>query len=152
MFQGAAERAAALGVGRVFEIRRRLGVPRMVEPWGTPPRVPRSAPVAALAAIAQPRRFFAALEADGWQLAARFAFRDHHPFTARDLAQVVEATRAAGAGLLLTTEKDLVRLLPLRPLPLPVAWVPLVAEVGPGEVFVPWLLSRIDAARRGPRV
>ncbi len=140
--------AARFGVEHVFEVRRRLGVPRMIEPWNTPPRVPRARPVAALAGIASPQRFFDALEAEGWQVVARLAFGDHHPFAPRDLARVAEAMRAAGAELLLTTEKDVMRLLPLRPLPAPVAWVPLSVEVLPVEVFQSWLAGRLAAARR----
>ena len=37
--------------------------------------------------------------------------------------------------MVLTTEKDLVRLLPLRPLPLPVAWVPLQVSIEPAAEF-----------------
>jgi tetraacyldisaccharide 4'-kinase len=143
--------AARFGLEHVFEVRRRLGVPRMVEPWNTPPRVPRSRPVAALAGIATPQRFFEDLEADGWQLVARLAFRDHHPFTARDVERVALAVRGAGAELLLTTEKDVMRLLPLRPLPVPVAWVPLSVEIFPVEAFRSWLAARLEAARRSRR-
>jgi tetraacyldisaccharide-1-P 4'-kinase len=138
---------ALCGDAPVFRMRRTLGVPRLVEPWGAPPRVPREAPVLAMAGIARPERFFDALAADGWHVAARVAFADHHRFTAADVTRVARAARDAGCGLVLTTEKDLVRLLPLRPLPVPLAWVPLRVDVEPAGQFVAWLTGRLEAAR-----
>jgi len=122
----------------VFRIRRRLD-----EPDG----VAKSDPVFALAGIAQPERFIADLRSSGWNLKGVKTFRDHHPYSARDLAGVAAAARAAGAAAILTTEKDFVRLLPLRPFPMPVAWAPLTMEPGaPGE-FRQWLAGSLAAAR-----
>jgi tetraacyldisaccharide 4'-kinase len=59
--------------------------------------------VVALAGIAKPERFFSTLETLGLRLARRVAFRDHHVYTRRDVD-------ALGGGLLITTEKDAVRL------------------------------------------
>ena len=41
----------------------------------------------------------------------------------------------AGAALVLTTEKDMMRMLPWRPLPFPAAWVPLKVLTCP---FASW--------------
>jgi tetraacyldisaccharide 4'-kinase len=139
--------AVALGVPRVFGVTRSLGVPRLVEPWGHPPRVPRSGAVMAVAATARPRDFFDELAAQGWNLVSTRAFPDHHPFSRDDLAQVDREARASGAALVLTTEKDLMRLLPWRPLPFPAAWVPLKVDVSPPEDFAPWLLDAVQRAR-----
>jgi hypothetical protein len=57
------------------------------------------------------------------------------------------AARAAGAALVVTTEKDVVRLLPLRPLPMAVAWVPLAMTIEPEAAFGTWLAEAIAAAR-----
>lgn len=57
------------------------------------------------AGIARPERFAATVRALGAEIAGTRWFPDHHPFTARELAQV----RAAGA-LPVTTEKDLARI------------------------------------------
>jgi hypothetical protein len=46
-----------------------------------------------------------------------------------------------------TTEKDAVRLRPLRPLPVPVAAVPLTIAIEPADVFEAWLVSRLSEAR-----
>lgn len=65
--------------------------------------------VVAFAAIAHPGEFFAALRSEGVAVRKTFAFRDHHRFTAQDLRMLVEAAQAEKA-ILLTTEKDLLRL------------------------------------------
>jgi len=143
----AAGPARALGVERVFALTGEILVPRLVEPWGAPPRVPRSAPVLAVAGIARPGRFVETLRAAGWNVVDVLAFRDHHPYSARDVAAIAARARRAGADLMLTTFKDLMRLLPLRPLPVPVAWVPYRVTVEPAATFRDWLLERLAAAR-----
>jgi tetraacyldisaccharide 4'-kinase len=141
------DRLTAMGVAAtLFHMTRTLGVPRSVEPWGAPPRVPRSAPVMAVAGIARPERFFDALSADGWHVVSRRAFADHHRFTHADVEAIAAAARAAGATLVLTTEKDLMRLLPLRPLPMATAWVPLQVKIAPEDDFAAWLCGRLTRA------
>ena len=67
--------------------------------------------VLAFCGIASPAAFRRTAELLGARVARLEAFRDHHPFTANELARV----REAAAGLpLLTTEKDAVRLATLR--------------------------------------
>jgi tetraacyldisaccharide 4'-kinase len=101
----------------------------------------------ALAAIASPERFRASLVQAGWQVARLIAFRDHHAYTRRDVVRVGAALEEAAARVVLTTEKDAVRLLPLRPLPFPVAAVPLGIVVRPEEHFRAWLFGRLSEAR-----
>jgi hypothetical protein len=57
---------------------------------------------------------------------------------------------ASGALGIITTEKDMVRLLPWRPLPFAVAWRSLHVRVEPHDRFVSWLLARLaeDPAER----
>jgi tetraacyldisaccharide 4'-kinase len=105
-------------------------------------------PVLALAGIASPASFFAALRAGGWHLAGELGFRDHHPYTARDVARIVSRAREAGVSRVVTTEKDLVRLLPFRPFPLPIEAVPLTLDIDDEPSLVAWLLSAIEDARR----
>jgi hypothetical protein len=59
----------------------------------------------------------------GLQLAAHFAFPDHHRYTSADLKRLGASAHQAGAAGIVTTEKDLVRLGQL-PSALP-AWLPL---------------------------
>ena len=84
--------------GPVWRLHRRVEAP------------PCDGSVAAFCGIARPGQFFTGLEAAGLRLAARIAFPDHHWYTARDLDRVWTSGRAAGADVIVTTEKDYVRL------------------------------------------
>jgi tetraacyldisaccharide 4'-kinase len=142
----AAALAARWGVAHAFTVSPRPSVPRAVDPWGGAVRLPRDRPVVAVAGIARPAAFFDDLEAAGWHLVDRVAFRDHHAFTAADVAGIARRVREHGAAAVLTTEKDAVRLLPLRPLPFAAAFVPLTVTIEPEDVFTRWLLDRLAAA------
>ena len=109
--------------------------------------VPLGSRVFAFAGIAEPSRFFDAIQREGWDVASRRSFRDHHPYTARDASALFDAAGSVAATALLTTEKDFVRLLAYRPFPLPVGWVPLTMEIEPLEAFRRWLASALGAAR-----
>lgn len=66
-------------------------------------------PLVAFAGLAHPEKFMQTLVAANLKLAAAIAFPDHHPYTPANLAYL--RTRAADAkGLLVTTEKDAVKL------------------------------------------
>jgi tetraacyldisaccharide 4'-kinase len=112
---------------------------------GTP--VSAGTRVLAVAGIAHPDPFFAAVAGQGFDVAAVRQFADHHPFSAPDVAALAGAARAAGASAIVTTEKDYVRLLPHRPFPLPVGYVPLTMDVEPLDDFRRWLSESIAAAR-----
>ena len=101
----------------------------------------------ALAGVAQPERFFQDLRAAGHDLVKTAGYADHHRYTGRDLERVFRDARAAGAVRVLTTEKDFVRLLPFRPFPMPVLWVPLTMEPEPLPEFRSWFAGALRAAR-----
>jgi tetraacyldisaccharide 4'-kinase len=143
--------AAEWDVPKAFTVTRKSAVPRTVEPYGAAPRVSRDAPVLAIAGIARPERFYDDLTADGWRVLDRMTFRDHHRFTRTDVEWIATRARQANAALVLTTEKDVMRLLPWRPLPVPVAWVPLTISIEPADDFRLWLLWRLAEARKRPR-
>jgi tetraacyldisaccharide 4'-kinase len=105
--------------------------------------------VLVVAGLARPEGFFAAVAGEGWTVADQLAFPDHHRYGREDLDRIVAAMRSARAVMVLTTEKDLVRMLPLRPLPVPVAWVPLLASIEPAEEFGAWLVGRLRAQGGG---
>ena len=103
--------------------------------------------ILAVAGIASPQRFFDDLRASGYTLAGTLAFRDHHPYTRRDVQRIFADAKAAGADAVLTTEKDFVRLLPYRPFSMPAGWVPLTMEPDPLPEFRRWLAGSVGAAR-----
>jgi tetraacyldisaccharide 4'-kinase len=78
---------------------------------------------------------------------AEQAFRDHYRYSRADVAAIAARARAAGASRVVTTEKDMMRLLPYRPWPLPIEAVPLSIELDDRASFAAWLL----AAARGRR-
>ena len=129
---------------RVFRLVRTLG---QVLDFDGPADFDRGKPVIALAGIANPERFARALVDAGWIVADLVAFPDHHRYRARDIGRIADAARATNASAILTTEKDGVRLRPLRPLrtPVPVGIVPLDVHIEPD--LLPWLAERLAAVR-----
>lgn len=103
-------------------------------------------PVLAVAGIAAPERFRDALAAAGFEVAGLIAFADHHPFTPADVRRIAARAAAHGAGLVLTTEKDAVRLAPFAPFDFAAAAAPLRVAVEPADRFRTWLLERVAAA------
>jgi len=63
-----------------------------------------------VAGIARPERFARTATKLGVEVVAASMFPDHHRFTAHELRCIAATVRSRGAELLLTTEKDLVRL------------------------------------------
>lgn len=72
----------------------------------TPPR----GPFAAFCGIGNPQSFFTELGRDGHTLCYSRAFPDHHCYKQADVDEVVDEARRRGAGALVTTEKDAVKL------------------------------------------
>ncbi len=62
----------------------------------------------------QPHAFFAHLRRDGHEISLERAFPDHHAFTQADVDAVVREAARRGAGALLVTAKDAVKLRALQ--------------------------------------
>ena len=119
------------------------------------------APAFAFAGIARPQRFYDDLERAGWRLMGRRSFPDHHHYSASDLRDVNAAAMASGAQVIVTTEKDIVRLsspafqrrssIDDRPGSivdgLGIVAVPLQITIEPA--FDAWLAERLRAVRTG---
>jgi tetraacyldisaccharide-1-P 4'-kinase len=69
-------------------------------------------------------------------------------FTDRDVARIAAAARAAGATVVMTTEKDAVRFEAVPIDGVPIAAVPLTVAIEPAADFSRWIGSRLDAARQ----
>ncbi len=129
----------------VFLLRRRCPGVRRLDDFlaGRPPQPPPSLPAFLFAAIARPRRLQAAAREAGVALVGERFFRDHRWYCGADLDAIERAARRAGAEILVTSEKDAVRLLPLRPLRLPLLL--LADEMRPqrGDALLAWLQRRL---------
>jgi tetraacyldisaccharide 4'-kinase len=106
-----------------------------------------SGAVVAVAGIARPKEFFAMLRAAGYRVVDTFEFADHHRFTRSDVDRIHAAVQAAGAACVVTTEKDLVRLEPLEPLPFECQAIPLTLSIE-GWDDLAALLAHAIARRR----
>jgi tetraacyldisaccharide 4'-kinase len=73
----------------------------------------RGARILAFCGIGNPNAFFRQLEQAGATLVHTQAFPDHHAFTADDLAELRTAADQSNAKLLLSTQKDWVKVAPI---------------------------------------
>ena len=114
---------------------------------GMTPEEAAGQPVLALAGIAGPQRFFDDLRHAGWNVVETMTFRDHHRYDAEDVVFIAEKAGGAGAEMIVTTEKDYVRLLPLEPWPLPVGFVPIDLRPEPFDRFRDWIGAELQSIR-----
>ncbi|HTL69203.1 MAG TPA: tetraacyldisaccharide 4'-kinase [Lacunisphaera sp.] len=85
--------------------------------------------IGAFSGIAAPESFEGFLRETGARLVSTRRFLDHYRFTPEDLAGVFADARAAGAEMVITTEKDAVRLAPGAVCPLPCYYLKLEIEI-----------------------
>ena len=104
-------------------------------------------PIVAVAGIARPQAFFDGLRRAGYALAAAAAFRDHYRYTAGDVASIGRLAVEHRAEHVVTTEKDLVRLLPHAPFRFSLLAAPLQVEIEPAAAFHAWLAEQVSRAR-----
>jgi tetraacyldisaccharide 4'-kinase len=103
-------------------------------------------PVAAFCGIARPEQFFSGLESSGVRVLVKKTFADHHHYSKRDLEGLIGSARAAGAGTLITTEKDEVRLGGLRsavPGSLRLCAVALNIAIDDETAAADWLVNKL---------
>jgi tetraacyldisaccharide 4'-kinase len=134
---------AALHVPTAFAVTRTYERPRRALPFGEPLEDLGNR-VVAVAGIARPERFFAAVRAQGWEIARELRFRDHHWFSFRDIGRIAEAARESQANFILTTEKDAVRLHDLPSGIPPVAYLPMRVSIEPPAQFMSWVMARLE--------
>jgi tetraacyldisaccharide 4'-kinase len=126
------------------DIRERLDVPVAFEFSRRLSGPAPDTPAFAFAGIARPGRFFGDLERAGWRLTGRRSFSDHHHYSLADLQDVAREARESGAQIILTTEKDAVRLA-AGDRDLPIAAVPQEISIEPR--FRVWLTERLRDIR-----
>jgi len=111
--------------------------PRFLQRVGASERLPlerlRGARVAAFSAIASPESFEGMLRARGAEIRYSQRFLDHHRFTAGEIDRFFEQAGRPGLDLIVTTEKDAVRLPPSIDPPIPLYYLRLEIEILSGE-------------------
>ncbi len=98
--QQARAEAWQLGVHEYCAAKRAVGAPGVYE----------GRRAVAVAGIGDPQQFFSGLRQARWDVADTMTFRDHHAYTATDVHAISQKLASAGADLVVTTEKDAVRL------------------------------------------
>jgi len=130
--------------GPVFWVDFRIGALRRLD---GPERLELPAvpgPLFAFCALGHPEAFYADLLVAGLPWVGTRSFRDHQALTPRQLLALEAEARAAGAGALVCTEKDAVKLdAPALAMPL---WV-AEQRVAGGEPLVAWVLERLAGLR-----
>ena len=130
-------------VSRVAATFDRMPVFRVTNHFGSLRGLDASAPsgtrVVAVAGIARPERFFTTLRDQGFEIVRELRFPDHHWFSSDDLDRIRTIAKDASADLVVTTEKDAVRVAPQS------GWavLPMTAVIEPPELFSSWLRERL---------
>ncbi len=136
-----------LQLSRIYQMQRVLDVPRSTDSGKSPVPLSVSSRILAIAGIAKPDRFFSEIGTFGGIVVRTLAFSDHHEFTQQDIVKITELVRALRIDLVLTTEKDYVRLERYQPFAFNVAIVPLKIEIEEEGEFLSWITSQLAATR-----
>ncbi|HLH79942.1 MAG TPA: tetraacyldisaccharide 4'-kinase [Chthonomonas sp.] len=106
--------------------------------------------VVAVSAIADPTLFETMIGELGGILAASFRFRDHHVYTPKEIEQVMEKACAVNAEAVITTEKDAVKLMPLRSAR-PLAALQVSMHIDAEHEFMTEVLKAVEEAQGNRR-
>ena len=99
--------------------------------------------IGAFSGIAAPEGFEAFLREAGAQLATTRRFVDHHRFTPQDLRDVFAEAQAAGVELMITTEKDAVRINASEKITIPCYYLRLEIDILRGAADFQEAVSKI---------
>jgi tetraacyldisaccharide 4'-kinase len=141
----AQEVAATVGIDVAFRVVPQFGQPRAIDANGGGAAALPGRRAVAVAGIARPERFFAAARAEGWELLREIPYRDHFWFGARDVERIAAAAVGAGADVILTTEKDAMRLAVVPQAPPVWAYLPMSVTIEPAARFSEWLEQKLEA-------
>jgi tetraacyldisaccharide 4'-kinase len=103
----------------------------------------KGAKVAALSAIARPESFEKFLEDFGAELVLKDHFADHHRYTQQEIIDFVNQAKAAGAEMIMTTEKDAVRIPRLDRCDVPILYLRIQIDILSGQESFNQCISRI---------
>jgi tetraacyldisaccharide 4'-kinase len=104
--------AALDGISRRFSAAFRTVAVTKIGESGTKrsPEFLNGQSVVAVSGIANPDRFHREVERLGCRIERMIVFEDHHRYTQNDIADIVAAYRSCGAEIVVTTEKDSVKI------------------------------------------
>ena len=108
-----------------------------------PLSVLKKAKVAALSAIARPDSFESFLEDFGAELVLKDHFADHHRYTQQEIIDFVNQAKAAKAEMIVTTEKDAVRIPRLDRCDVPILYLRIQIDILSGQESFNQCISRI---------
>ncbi|MBR7156561.1 MAG: tetraacyldisaccharide 4'-kinase, partial [Lentisphaeria bacterium] len=89
--------------------------------------------VAALSAIARPESFEGFLEQLGAELVAKDHFADHHRYTQQEIIDFINTAKASGAEMVVTTEKDAVRIPHIERCDVPIYYLRIQIDILSGK-------------------
>lgn len=99
--------------------------------------------VAALSAIARPESFENFLEQLGAELVAKDHFADHHRYTTQEIIDFINTAKASGADMVVTTEKDAVRIPHIERCDVPIYYLRIQIDILSGKESFDQCISRI---------
>ena len=99
--------------------------------------------VASISAIANPASFNAFLSELGSDIVAETHFADHHRYRQQEMIDFINAAKAAGAELIMTTEKDAVRMPRLDRRDIPILFLRVQIDILSGQENFDQCISRI---------
>lgn len=91
--------------------------------------------------IARPRKFVAQLQEVGIVPASERFYRDHHPYSQRDINELISLRIQNRADGFITTEKDVINLGPLRAALGPIAVASVTMNIRDGEALIARMLG-----------
>ncbi len=103
----------------------------------------RGVKVYAFAGIGSPEAFRQSLTALGAEVVAFRAFPDHHPYTLHDLEALRRQAGESGAGRIVTTEKDGIRLADFPDFLAEISLLRIGMHITPAEPFAELIFSRV---------
>jgi tetraacyldisaccharide 4'-kinase len=105
----------------------------------------------AFCGIGNPAAFLADAREWNLQIAGHRFFPDHHRYTQRDMNALAEQARAAGAGSLLCTEKDVFNLAAVPSRPMEIRYGRISMRIDREEEFWQTVLARAESRKARPR-
>ena len=97
--------------------------------------------------IARNNDFRRTVKKFGFNVSGFLEFPDHHPYTQNDLATILRLAGNSGADLLITTEKDHVRIAHKKPLPMKLIVVGVKVSFGDAEQeFTSFIKDRLHSS------